>query len=78
MKTTTKYRIKDSLSITLMVTLIFLVIHLVFELLNIDQFRSIGFSHGYLTTSGKLIVHHIVSYLLAFLVGFAALFYSSE
>lgn len=78
MKNFTKYRIKDSLSITIMMAIIFLIINLVFEIATVDEFRGVGFSQGYITVSGQKVGYHTISYLLAILTGFGVLFYSSK
>ena len=78
MKTITKYKIRESLTTTVVMTIIFLIIHLLFEIITIEQFRGIGFSEGYITLSDKSIGHHVVSYILAMLIGFMTLFFSSD
>ncbi len=78
MKNFTKYRIKDSLSTTMLMAIIFLIINLVFEIAIVDEFRGLGFSKGYITVSGQKVGYHVISYLVAISTGFGALFYSSK
>lgn len=77
MKFSTKNKIKESLSIVIVLTLIFLIVNLGYEIIVVEQFRGIGFSKGYITVSGNRIGHHILAYILAMIIGFAALFFTS-
>ena len=78
MKEFTKYRLREAVSITLVMALIYICTHLFYEIITVDQFRGIGFSNGYITISGKPIGHHIISYISAMVIGFLVIFYSTK
>jgi len=78
MKEFTKHRLREAISITLVMALIYIGVHLFYEMMTVEQFRGMGFSQGYVTLSGKPIGHHIVSYISAMVIGFLVLFYSSK
>lgn len=78
MKPQTIERLKDALSITLIMLITYICINLLFELATVELYRGLGFSKGYITISGKPIGHHILSYLVASLLGCGIIFYSSK
>ncbi|MET3730662.1 hypothetical protein [Moheibacter stercoris] len=78
MKYSTKYKINESVSITLIMTIIFLIVNLLIEIVSLDQFKSLGFSRGYLFINDNKIGYHLFAYIFSMIISFFILFKSTK
>lgn len=72
--------IKDDLIeagiLVLILFLIFIGSNLLYEVASAKVYTGLGFTHGYVTVSGKPVGHHVLIYILAMILGFLFLSYA--